>query len=58
MTDKDKIIRKLAEKGRRRIGVLAGELAGVKSEDKELILAELEIERDLLACCRVCFPLK
>ena len=56
MIDKDQRLQDLAENGRRRVGVLAGELARAKSADKELILAELEIERDLLTCCRVCHP--
>ena len=50
MIDKNQKIRELAETGRRRIGELAGELVRVRSEDKEAILAEMEIERDLLEC--------
>lgn len=58
MIDKDLIIRQLAEQGRRRIAVLATELARARSQDKEVILAELKIERDLLDCCRLCYPVK
>ena len=50
MIDKNHKIRELAEMGRRRIGELAGELVRIRSEDKEEILAEMEIERDLLEC--------
>ena len=52
MFDKNKKIGEMAGKNRRRIGQLAGELVRVQSKDKENILAEMEIERDLLDCCQ------
>ena len=43
--DKDRIIRDIEEKARRRVAELSKEFARAKSEDKEEILAEMEFER-------------
>ena len=58
MLDKNQKIGELAEKSRCRLGTLAGELVRVRSEDKEVILAEMEIEREMLACCETCLDEK
>ena len=51
MNVKDIIVRRIRDRAVSRAGVLAGELARAKSEDKEAILAGLEFEKWLAEAC-------
>ena len=51
-------IENIEERAYRRIGQLAGELIRAKSEEKEVVLAELQFERWLADSCRQCLESK
>ena len=51
---KDLMLAVMATRARRRTGQLASDLARADSDDKELILAELEFQRWLDESCRDC----
>ena len=51
-------IEDIEERACRRIGQLAGELIRAKSEEKEVVLAELQFERWLADSCRQCLESK
>ena len=51
MDEKDQKIRLIREKAYKKVGKLSRELVYAKSEDKEAILAGLEVERDIAHVC-------
>ena len=51
---KDLLIRKIENRAYRRIGQLAGELVRARSQEKEVVLAELQYERWVAESCREC----
>jgi len=51
---KDLLLAVMATRARRRTAQLAGDLARAESDDKELVLAELEFQRWLDESCRDC----
>jgi hypothetical protein len=55
MTDpKDLIIEQIRQDALKKTGELSKELANAKSEDKEEILANMELHRDLAEMCGIC----
>ncbi len=51
---KDRIIRQIRQKSRKKLGELSIKFARAKSQDKEEILAEMEFERELTGMCDIC----
>ena len=51
---KDKIVRQIGQSARRKVAKLSTEFARAESEDKEEILAAMEIERWLADTCEEC----
>ncbi len=51
MNVKDLILRRIRDRARKEAAMLAGEFARAASEEKEAILAGLEIERWLAEAC-------
>ena len=51
---KDVLLEAIQRRSERKVGLLAKELVYAASEDKEAILAGLEIERWLAETCREC----
>ncbi len=49
---KDQVLCVIEARARKRLGALAGEMVRAESEDKEDILAGIEIERWLADTCR------
>ena len=56
MNTKELLIRSIEEKASRRTGQLAGEL--IRTDSKEIVLAELQFERWLADSCRECLQRK
>ena len=52
--NKNALLRAIEARAVRRLGRLAGELVRARSEDKELMLAELEFQRFLAESCLDC----
>ena len=52
--DKNVLLRAIEARAARRLGRLAGQLVRAESEDKELILADLEFQRWLAESCLDC----
>ena len=53
-TAKDFLLRQIEARARRRAGELASELVVARPGDKELILAEMEMQRWLAESCSEC----
>ncbi len=53
-TEKDILLEAIQHKSEREAGRLASEFARAASEEKEAILAELELERWVAESCEVC----
>ena len=51
---KDVLIRVIEARATRRVGRLAADLVRARSEDKELVLAEMDFERWLAESCLDC----
>ena len=56
--DKNALLRAIEARAARRLGRLARELVRSRSEDKELILADLEFQRLLAESCLDCHEVK
>ena len=56
--DKNALLRAIQARAVRRLGRLAGELVRAGSEDRELILADLEFQRFLAESCLDCHDVK
>ena len=56
--NKNALLRAIEGRAVRRLGRLAGELVRARSEDKELILADLEFQRFLAESCLDCRDVK
>ena len=54
LTKKDMILDRIRRRAEREAAYLAGEFARAASEEKEQLLAALEIERWLAESCREC----
>lgn len=52
--NKDQLLRVIEARSRRKVASLACQLIRSGSENRELVLAELEFERWLADCCREC----
>ena len=52
--EKDILLEAIQHRSEREAGRLAGEFARAASEEKEAILAELELERWVAESCEVC----
>ena len=52
--NKNKILAAIQRKSEQRIGQLAGEYTRSKPEEREVIMAGIQFERDLADCCQMC----
>lgn len=52
------LIRAIRDRASRRWGEMACELARAESKDKELVLAEMDYQRSLVAACLDCQRIK
>jgi len=52
--NKDEKLKLIGQKARERLGELSRELVHAKSEDKEQILAEMEVQREMMETSDLC----
>ena len=53
-SQKDILVEIIRRKSQRKVAHLAGEFARAASEEKEVILAELQFNRWMAECCQIC----